>query len=163
MKNIREKRNFLIALLTLTMIPALSFAIEEKNASANKVIHPIVTQQIFKKAKKNKNWKSAFVTGKHGQVVFMNITPSTNPKNEIGMETHPFDQIIFIVEGHGEAVLSGESSKVKSGDMIFIPEGTPHNVINLNHKKALKILSIYSNTDIPAGSTYEKKEDEPKS
>jgi mannose-6-phosphate isomerase-like protein (cupin superfamily) len=47
---------------------------------------------------------------------------------------------------------------VNSGDMIFIPQGTPHNVINLNQKDDLKIISFYSGTDIPANSIYKKKE-----
>jgi len=47
--------------------------------------------------------------------------------------------------------------------MIFIPQGTQHNVINLNQKDDLKIISIYSDTDIPANSVYKKKEAEPSS
>ena len=163
MKNTRKKLIFLITLLTVGTIPILTFATSEKNASDNKVIHPLVTHQLFEKAKENKNWKTAFVTGKHHQVVFMNISPSTNPKNEIGIETHPFDQIILIVEGKGKADLAGEMSEVNSGDMIFIPQGTPHNVINLNQKNDLKIISFYSDTDIPANSIYKKKEVESKS
>lgn len=163
MKNKRQKLVFLITFLTLGIIPILTFATNEKNASDNKAIHPMVTHQLFEKAKANNDWKSAFVTGKHHQVVFMNISPSTNPKNEIGMETHPFDQIILIVEGKGKADLAGEMSEVNSGDMIFIPQGTPHNIINLNQKDDLKIISFYSDTDIPASSTYKKKEDESKS
>jgi len=99
MKSTRKKSSFLATLLTGGIIPALSFAVSEKNVSDNKVITPTVTHQLFEKAKANNNWKFAFVTGKHNQVVFMNISPSTNPKNEIGMEIHPFDQIILIVEG----------------------------------------------------------------
>jgi len=46
--------------------------------------------------------------------------------------------------------------------MLFIPQRTPHNLINSDDKNDLKIVSIYSNTDIPANSTYKKKEDEAK-
>lgn len=144
-----------IPLLLLLAIPALSSAMTD-NISA------VVSNQIFEKAKKNTNWKSAFLTGKDAQIVFMSITPSTNPNNEIGMETHQFDQVIFIAEGNGKAILDTKESQVKSGDMIFIPQGTPHNVINLNSKKPLKILSVYSATDIPKNATYKTRADTPK-
>ncbi|MDR3492387.1 MAG: cupin domain-containing protein [Gammaproteobacteria bacterium] len=124
-------------------------------------IDAVATPKIFDEAKKNENWKLAFLTGKDAQVVFMNVSPSTNPKNEIGMETHKFDQVIFVVEGNAKAVLNDKPSMVKSGDMIFIPQGVAHNVINLDAKKPLKIISIYSDTDIPAGAVYKKMSDAP--
>lgn len=121
----------------------------------------VVASQVFNEVKKNNNWKLAFLTAKDAQVVFMNITPTTNPNNEIGIETHKFDQIIFVIEGNGKAILSGKTTVVKPGDMIFIPQGVEHNVINVNAKKPLKILSVYTATDIPANSTYQKKSDVP--
>lgn len=123
--------------------------------------NPSVTQNIIEEAKKNNNWKTAFATGDEAQVVFMNVSPLTNPKNEIGMEVHPFDQVILIVEGTGNAVLNGKTSAVKSGDMIFIPKGVQHNVVNGDKTKGLKLISFYSKTDIPKGSAYKKKSDQP--
>jgi quercetin dioxygenase-like cupin family protein len=154
------KRDFLFTLVALAIIPTLSFAAEEKNSPEEKISSPTVAQQLFKKAQANDDWKFAFLTGKYAQVVFMNISPNTSPKNEIGEEKHPFDQIIFIVEGNGKAVLNKKPSTIKEGDMIFIPQGTSHNVINTNEKEELKLISIYSDIDIPAEATYKKKEDE---
>ncbi len=121
---------------------------------------PMVVQQLLEKAKKNTNWKVAVATADHEQVVFMNVSPSTNPDNEIGMEVHPFDQAILIVDGNAKAILNGEATTVKSGDMIFIPEGTKHNVINLNKNKPLKLISFYSENDIPESSKFKVKADE---
>lgn len=137
-------------LLSLTLIPSLSYANN---------INAVINSKIFQEAKQNDNWKTAALTGKHAQIVFMNVTTKTNPNNEIGMETHKFDQIIFVVEGQAKSILNGKESTVKEGDMIFIPEGTAHNFINLSKEKPFKILSVYSNTDIPAGSIYKKKSD----
>lgn len=122
-------------------------------------VHATVTHAINEQARKNNNWKLAFITGKHAQVVFMNVSPHTNPKNEIGMETHPFDQVIIIVNGEGKAILAGKTSPVKTGDLIFIPQGVAHNVVNLNTQKPLKLISIYSDTDIPAHAKYQKMSD----
>lgn len=128
-------------------------------ATVNHEIQPIVVTQFLEKAKKNNNWKIAFITGKHGQIVFMNVSSQTNSDNEIGMEDHSFDQFIFIVEGNGKAILGKQTSVVKEGDIIFIPQGTPHNIINLDQEKGLKLISFYSENDIPSGAVYEKKAD----
>jgi quercetin dioxygenase-like cupin family protein len=162
------KQNIYYSIFSLFAIAALSatnilYATEDRNnMKTNGVVpSPMVTTQIFEQAEKNENWKTAFATGKHAQVVFMNVSPETNPKNEIGMETHPFDQVIIVVTGKGKAVLNGKESLVAKGDMIFIPEGTPHNVINLVQDKPFKIISVYSSTDIPANSNFKKKSDAP--
>lgn len=131
------------------------------SAQASAETDSMIVPQIFEKAKKNDNWKLAVATGKDAQVVFMNITPNTNPNNEIGMETHKFDQVVFIAEGSAKAIIDKKSSTVKPGDMIFIPQGTAHNFINLSAKKPLKIISVYSDTDIPEKATYKKKSDTP--
>ncbi len=120
----------------------------------------MIAQKFIQQAKENNNWKKAFATGKFEQVVFMSVSPETNPNNEIGVEIHPFDQVILIVQGKAKAVLNGETTLVKEGDMIFIPTGTKHNVINLDKKEALKVISFYSATDIPKNSVYETKADE---
>jgi quercetin dioxygenase-like cupin family protein len=144
----------------LIFIPAISCA-DQAQQSANK-INAVISTQVFDKAKKNENWKLAYVTGKDAQVVFMSITPKTNPKNEIGMETHPFDQVIFVVEGNAKSIVDGKESSVASGDMIYIPQGMPHNFINTSNSTPFKIISIYSDTDIPANAAYKTMSDTPK-
>lgn len=151
------KAFFIAALCTFVFLPIQTFGATEMN----KIDDPTTIAQIFAQVKKNNDWKLAFLTGKNAQIVFMSVSPGTNPKNEIGMETHNFDQIIFVVEGNAKAVLNGKESSIKSGDLIFIPQGVEHNVINLDPNKPLKILSVYSENDIAAKSTYKTKSDEP--
>lgn len=121
-----------------------------------------IIHEVKKVVKTNDHWKKALVTGKEAQVVIMSINKKTNPKNEIGMETHPFDQVILIVQGKANAIMNGKQTKVKKGDLIFVPKGTAHNFINLNPVKSLKIMSIYSKTDMPAGQDYKTQADMPK-
>lgn len=154
------KRTFIPSLLVSTLIATSSFASSEKDGVDNK-INAVITPRIFEMAKKNENWKLAFATGKEAQVVFMNITPKTNPNNEIGIETHKFDQVIFVVEGQAKSILNGKNSTVTAGDMIFIPQGIPHNFINLNAKKPFRIISVYSALDIPENAVYKHKSDMP--
>lgn len=149
---------FFVKLCIFACVPMQSYAGKEAKMTFNHEAG--VSSQIFEKAKKNEDWKNAYLTGKDAQIVFMNIAPTTNPNNEVGMETHKFDQVIFVAEGSAKAILNGKTFAVESGDMIFIPQGTEHNVINLNAKKPLKIFSVYSAMDIPAKAIYKTKSDE---
>lgn len=160
MKTIGIKIAFISTLLVSGFISPSLFA-ESKETAINNKINAVISPKVFEMAKNNENWKLALVTGKDAQVVFMNITPKTNPNNEIGIETHKFDQVIFVVEGQAKSVLNGKKSTVTAGDMIFIPQGIPHNFINLNVKKPFKIISVYSATDIPENATYKQKSDTP--
>lgn len=157
MKLVEGFKNTVLFFLVFNCITTQTFASDPIKSTP--IIAPVTTSQIFDKAKNNNNWKLAFLTGKSAQIVFMNISPKTNPSNEIGMETHKFDQVIFIVEGKAKAILNGKQTLVEKGDSLFIPEGTSHNVINLNANAPLKIISIYSKTDIPANSVYKKNSD----
>lgn len=158
-KRLAKKIILYFSFLLTLIIPLISFSTVNTNRS--NTMQPMVAQDLFEKAKANENWKVAFATAKNGQVVFMDVSPSTNPKNEVGMESHPFDQFILVAEGKGKAVFNGKEMMFKTGDLIFIPQGTNHNIINLNSNQPLKIISFYSDRDIPANAVYKKKSDEP--
>lgn len=144
--------------LVTTLLSSASIGAAEPMPESE--IKPVVVKQFLAEAKKNKNWKTAIATGKHEQIVFMNICLRTNPNNEIGTEVHPFDQVILIVEGQGKVVMNGSTSLVQSGDMVFIPEGKSHNVINFDDGRDLKLISFYSKTDISKDAVYKTKADE---
>lgn len=140
----------LASLFSGSAISAQTNPINEKNGA--------IIKQVFNEVRANDNWKLAFLTGEHAQIVFMNISPMTNPKNEIGMEVHAFDQVILVVQGNGKAILAGKTSDINQGDLIFIPKGTYHNIINLTPNNApMKIMSFYSSQDIPNKAVYPKK------
>lgn len=150
---------FMKKIVALLVVWIISVSAEETEMQ-NGAIQPMVVEQFLDRAKANSNWKMAFATGKYEQIVFMNISPATNPDNEIGTEVHPFDQVILIASGKGNALINGKTTQVGKGDMIFIPAGTSHNVVNLGGQKELKIISFYSATDIPKNAVYKKKGDE---
>lgn len=142
----------IIGLLVVTlMIPALSYA----NLKSN--IKPQIISDIFNKVKTNNNWKDAIVTGENAQVVLMSISTKTNPQNEIGIDTNDSDLIIIILEGSGKAHLNDKIFDLKENDMVFIPEGTAYNIINVNNNKPLKIICIFSETDISPNTVLETK------
>ncbi len=122
-------------------------------------IEPSVVHHVFEKSQFNENWKVPVATGEEAQVVMMSISPKTNSNNEVGIETHAFDQVIFIISGHAKAILNQKDYELHTGDMVFIPLGTPHNLINLNQDKPLKIMSVYSQKDMP-DLIFKTKEEE---
>ncbi len=152
-----SKQTALIKTLTILACGSITQGSAEEPVEE---FQPIIIPKVIEKAQHNQNWKLAAITGKHEQVVFMSVSRLTNPDNEIGEEVHPFDQVILIVEGKGKAVLNGKATSVEEGDMIFIPQGITHNVINSNKNKALRLISFYSENDVPNGAFYQTKSEE---
>src|SRR5215471_19193029 len=42
------------------------------------------------------------------------------------MHTHPGEEIIYVLEGTLEYDIGGKVARVKAGDVLFVPAGTPH-------------------------------------
>ena len=103
-------------------------------------------------ARENEDFRRVLETGEHAQLVAMTIQPG----EEIGAETHEGDQILFFVEGEGEAVLDGRSSPVGPGDYVFVPAGTLHNFVNMG-SEPLRLLTTYAPPEHPHGTVHRTK------
>ena len=99
---------------------------------------PVITQ-ITTLAKKNKDFRELLHTTDHTQVVLMSIAPG----DDIGEETHDGDQIIFFVEGKAQLILDSKKETAGPSDLLIIPAGTKHNVINTGTTE-LKLFTIYA-------------------
>jgi mannose-6-phosphate isomerase-like protein (cupin superfamily) len=96
---------------------------------------------IVERAQSNSFFRQEVVTNRYSQVVVMAL----HAGEEIGQESHAVDQIIIIVEGQGKAVLAQSDEFVlKSGDMVVVPAGTVHNIINTSVDAPLKLYTIYA-------------------
>jgi mannose-6-phosphate isomerase-like protein (cupin superfamily) len=92
-------------------------------------------------ARTNTNYRKVIYTGKHSQLVLMSLRPN----EEIGMEVHPDNDQFFRVEmGRGKCIIDGNEYLVKDADVIVVPSGAKHNVINLSGSEELKLYTIYS-------------------
>lgn len=88
----------------------------------------------------NSDYRRVIYTGKHSQLVFMNLKPG----EEIGNEVHEVDQFIRIEAGSGEALLNNEQkTTISDGFAILVPAGTWHNITNTGTDD-LKIYTVYS-------------------
>jgi len=90
---------------------------------------------------KNKNFRKVLYTGKHLQLVLMSLKAG----EDIGEEIHRHNDQFFRFEGGtGKVVIDGSRYNVKNGDVIVVPAGAKHNIINTNSKEELKIYTIYA-------------------
>lgn len=112
-------------------------------------------QDIEKQTKENTDFRRVIYTGKNSQLVLMNIPRG----GDIGEETHDvIDQILFFVDGEAEAILNDESTMVEEDDVVFVPAGTKHNIINKGDKD-LKLFTVYSPPAHPENTIHKTKEE----
>jgi len=96
---------------------------------------------IEKATLENTDFRHVLYTGRHSQLVLMNLAPS----EEIGMETHTDnDQFFRFEKGEGKCLIDGNEYTVTDGSAIVVPAGAEHNVINTSATEALKLYTIYS-------------------
>jgi len=57
------------------------------------------------------------------------------------MHTHPGEEIIYVLEGTLEYEIGGQKSKVKAGDVLFVPAGTPHTAKNIGGDNAAELAT----------------------
>lgn len=89
----------------------------------------------------NTNFRKVLYTGKHSQLVLMSLRPN----EEIGLETHPGSDQFFRFEiGQGKCIIDGNEYSVKDGDVVIVPAGAKHNVINVSSSRELKLYTLYS-------------------
>jgi mannose-6-phosphate isomerase-like protein (cupin superfamily) len=107
-------------------------------------------------AKANANFRQVVETGELSQVVVMSIPPG----GEVGMETHAdTDQVFYVVDGSGMAVLNGEQQAFDEGDAFLVHRGTEHNFLNTDSKDGLKLITIYAPPHHPSGTVHATKAD----
>jgi mannose-6-phosphate isomerase-like protein (cupin superfamily) len=111
---------------------------------------------IEKETLDNENFRKVLYTAKHSQLVLMNLKPG----EEIGMETHEHnDQFLRFEAGQGKVFVEGNEYQVSDGDVVIVPAGSKHNVINTSETDALKLYTVYSPPDHKDGIVHKSKDD----
>ena len=110
---------------------------------------------IEKDTLENKKFRKVLYTGKHLQLVLMSLKVG----EDIGAETHPDNDQFFRFEGgSGKCVIDGNEYKVKDGDVIVVPAGARHNIINVGDNE-LKMYTLYGPPNHQDGTIRNTKED----
>lgn len=86
------------------------------------------------------NFRRVLYTAPHSQLVLMCLKPN----EEIGEEVHTVDQFFRFETGKGKTILDGAEHFIGSGDVVIVPAGVSHNVINTSETEPLKLYTIYS-------------------
>ena len=110
---------------------------------------------IEKQTLENTYFRQVLFTGPNSQLVVMCLRPG----EDIGDEVHPsVDQFFRIEKGEAKFVLNEkEEHNVGDGDAVVVPAGTYHNVINMSKTMELKLYTIYSPPNHPAGTVHKTK------
>jgi mannose-6-phosphate isomerase-like protein (cupin superfamily) len=96
---------------------------------------------IEKGALQNNDFRKVLYTSKHLQLVLMSLKAG----EEIGAETHhDNDQFFRFEKGNGKCTINGNEYNVKDGDVVIIPAGAKHNIINTHGASELKMYAIYA-------------------
>ena len=94
---------------------------------------------IEKEALDNNNFRKVLYTGGHLQLVLMSLKPG----EEIGEEVHQNnDQFFRFESGAGKCTIDENIYHVSEGDVIVVPAGARHNVINTG-AEPFKMYTIY--------------------
>lgn len=102
----------------------------------------------------NNDFRRVLFTADHSQLVVMSIAPG----EEIGQEVHPeVDQFFRFESGEGRVIIDGEELEVGDGDAVIVPAGSEHNIINISASESLKLYTIYSPPNHPAGTVHKTK------
>jgi mannose-6-phosphate isomerase-like protein (cupin superfamily) len=111
---------------------------------------------IEKDTLQNTNFRKVLYTAKYCQLVLMSL----KPLEEIGEEIHEKnDQFFRFESGKGKVIIDSVEYNVKEGDVVVIPAGSKHNVINTDNSNALKMYTIYAPAHHKDGIVRATKQD----
>ena len=103
----------------------------------------------------NTDFRRVLYSGKL-QLVLMSL----KPKEDIGQEVHDHvDQFFRFEAGEGKVVTKDDEMTVKDGDVVVIPAGTVHNIINTSATERLSMYTIYSPANHPDGTVAHTKQE----
>lgn len=89
----------------------------------------------------NEAYRTVVYTGEHLQVVLMSLRPG----EAIGLEVHhDNDQFFRCEDGVGKISINGNSYDISDGDVVVVPAGAEHDVLNVSPDRPLKLYTVYA-------------------
>jgi mannose-6-phosphate isomerase-like protein (cupin superfamily) len=111
---------------------------------------------IEKDSLENKNFRKVVYTGNGLQLVVMSLKAG----EDIGEETHKDgDQFFRVEKGQGKCFIDGHEYMVHVGDIVLVPAGAKHNLINTDSKEDLKLYTLYGPPQHKDGVVRSTKEE----
>lgn len=105
--------------------------------------------------KQNTFFRKVLYTGKHTQLVVMNLKPG----EDIGREVHDtVDQFFRVDQGEGEVFINGETTNISNGFAVIVPAGSEHNITNTGETD-LRLYTLYSPPNHPDGTIHKTRDE----
>lgn len=103
----------------------------------------------------NSLFRKVLYTSQHLQLVVMSIPVG----GDIGEEVHALDQFLRIESGEGKVILNNEEHPLRDGDVIIVPQGTRHNIINTAQDAPLQLYTVYGPPNHKDGTIHATQTD----
>lgn len=108
---------------------------------------------IDRLARETDDYRRVVQTAPHSQLVTMHLRAG----EAIGEEEHDdADQLLYVVEGHGQAVLDGEPLALEPGQLVYVPAGVRHDIQNTG-QASLRVWTVYTPPEHPDGTVHVTK------
>jgi quercetin dioxygenase-like cupin family protein len=78
-------------------------------------------------------------SGEGATLAWGELTPGHEPRPH----THPHEQIVYIVSGHGTFTVGEETAEVRPGDMLVVPSGVLHYAVAAGEEPMVD-LSVFN-------------------
>ncbi len=99
---------------------------------------PAFHTNVLRVARDNDAYRRVLFTGARSQLFVMSIPP----RQDTGVESRPnVEQLIFVVSGQGKASIDGADSALSAGDVLVVPAGARHDVVNTG-TEPLRIYTV---------------------
>ncbi|MFC1648125.1 cupin domain-containing protein [Nanoarchaeota archaeon] len=108
---------------------------------------------IEKETLENEDYRRILHTGKMMQLVVMSLKPGEEIPAEVH---HDIDQFFRVEKGKALIRVDDEKYELKDDDIIIIPAGTEHQVLNTGEDD-LKLYTIYTPPEHPDGTVHKTK------
>ena len=114
------------------------------------------TDNIETLTRENSHFRHVLFTSSHTQLVVMSLKPG----EDIGEEVHAdVDQFFRVESGAGVMIMNGEETTVADGDVVIVPAGAQHNLINTSSDTPLQLYTLYSPPHHKDGTIHRTKEE----
>jgi mannose-6-phosphate isomerase-like protein (cupin superfamily) len=100
----------------------------------------------------NSFFRKELYTTDRTQIVVMSVEPG----DDIGLETHDLDQVLYFVSGKGEYSVGDDRGKIQPGDVVVVPAHTQHNFLNTGNEP-MKLFTVYAPPDHAPGTLHRTK------
>jgi tRNA threonylcarbamoyl adenosine modification protein (Sua5/YciO/YrdC/YwlC family) len=112
--------------------------------------------RIDDEARHSDAFRAVLHTGARCQVVIMTLQPG----EDIGAALHgDTEEILVVVEGHGEVTVAGATDEVGAGSLVVVPQAAERNLLNTGDVP-LRLYAVYAPPEHADSTRHETRADD---